>query len=124
MRRKKYTVRGAFRDDKDRVSINFGLHDHRIREVRRALRNSYLAYAFINGIKRVSVEHKCYVEQNYNEVARLAYKYGYSVHKTYDRVKFSEVFCKLLFADEPYDIGLSPASVHIGQSIVVALKNM
>jgi hypothetical protein len=121
---KKYTKSGSFKDHPFHGVINFGLHDHRVREVRSALRNSYLAYAYIRGRKRVSVEHKCYSDPDYGSIARMAYKYGYSVHKTRDRTKFAEMLCQWLHADKIYDLGISPAADRINNVVLNALKRL
>jgi hypothetical protein len=98
----------------------FGLRDHRLGCVRTALRSSYLAYAFIRGKSRVSVENKCSVDPNYSEVSRLAYKYG----SISDRAEFAKRLSDWLCTGEQYDLGVSAARDHINTVVANSIKRM
>jgi hypothetical protein len=124
---KKYTVHGRYRNlpSGERHDLNFGLHDHRVRVVKSALRSSYLAYAFIRGKKRVSVEHKCFVDPDFGEVGRLAYKYGRSALGVYDKTAFTEKLCDWLYADDQYNLGAYPHTRDdTGRCIINVLKKL
>lgn len=116
---KKFKANGRFKNSSRRTETNFELHEHRISIVRPELRNCYLAYAFIRGKKRVSVERNCYVDPNYAEIARLAYTYGYAKLRIIDKASFVKSLCNWIYADSPYDIG-SYQSIRDETSNVIA----
>lgn len=105
-----------------RSSLYFGLYDHRTRVVRAALRNSYLAYAFVRGKKRVVVEHKCFVEPDYGDIARLSYKYGANTLKLYNKKEFAIKLYEWLFADDPYSLAPNISKANAEQKITESLK--
>jgi hypothetical protein len=122
---KKYTVHGRFKNHEKRSELNFGLHDHRVRVVKSALRSSFLAYAFIRGKSRVSVEHKCFVDPDFGEIGRLSYKYGRSTLGVYDKTAFTEKLCDWLYADDQYNLGAYPHTrADTGRCILNVLKKL
>lgn len=53
-----------------------GLHDHRVGTVRRASRNSLLAYGFIRGRKYHQIEARCKETPSWPEAFKMVVKYG------------------------------------------------
>ncbi len=53
-----------------------GLYNHRVGTVRRAARNTLLAYGFIRGLKYRQIEVKCEETPSWPEVAKMVVKYG------------------------------------------------
>lgn len=52
------------------------LHHHRVGEVRREARATHLAYGFLRGIPRLSIERKARTEPDWDKIERMAGRYG------------------------------------------------
>lgn len=59
------------------------LHEHRVGEVRREARATHLAYGFLRGVPRLSIERKAKTEPDWDKIRRMAGRYG-------DASKFGE----------------------------------
>lgn len=54
----------------------FGLHEHRVQDVRRESRAAGLAYGFLRGRRYRALEAKSYEEPNWKRVQQIAEKFG------------------------------------------------
>lgn len=52
------------------------LHLHRVTEVRKEARDTFIAYGFLNGLPYSAIEHACYQEPNWSNVRRMIVAYG------------------------------------------------
>ena len=64
--------------------IRYGLHEHRVLDVRRAARSSYIAYGFLKGMPYMQIESKAKKPPNWGEILTMIKKYG----TTKDQEKF------------------------------------
>ena len=69
-------ARWVKKDGKKDHPIRWGLHHHRIFDVRNEQRAALLAYGFLRGRRYKQLEAKCYTQPKWGRVLALVTKYG------------------------------------------------